>query len=582
MGLASKLAAAGPPPGGPPGGSYPPPGGQQPGGYPGAPSYQPYTPGAPGGAAPPSPAQPYQGYGSPPPASPYTQAPPQSPFGQQPSTPFGQQQGGYSRPPPPPPPSSRPGLAAAGSAPTPQPGYGQQPQSYGQQPQPYGQPPQPYGQPPQPYGQPPQPYGQPQSPFGQQQPYGQPQYNQGPGYGGYGGPPGQPQYGGPPPGGAPGGAHPSGPPNPAQVQAYKQTLMAAVQENNLQNFYPPNSPALDQLAQRASHQIAQLCQRWRLPQEIGNDVVKLGLFDIFLYIDDSGSMQFEENGERIKDLRLILERVSYAATLFDDDGISVRFMNSLPPPQVTEHIKTEQQIEQLMSQIQFKGLTPMGTHLKERVLDEILRQARAGQLRKPVLVITITDGQPAGEPQNAVFEAIRNTTSELGRMPQYGPGAIQFQFAQVGNDEKAREFLSKLDQDPQVGSLVDCTSNYENESAEMARSNPPVDLTPELWLVKLLLGAIDHSYDRKDEKAGGAPPPGGYGGPPPGQYGGPPQGYGGPPPGQYGQPPQGYPPQGGYGGPPPGQYGGPPPGQGGYGRPPPGPPPGQGGYPPRY
>jgi hypothetical protein len=42
-------------------------------------------------------------------------------------------------------------------------------------------------------------------------------------------------------------------------------------------------------------------------------------------------------------------------------------------------------------------------------------------------------------------------------------------------------------------------ADYENESAEMAQSNPPVDLTPELWLVKLLLGAIDHSYDRKDE-----------------------------------------------------------------------------------
>ncbi|KAH7063664.1 putative RfeF [Macrophomina phaseolina] len=395
--------------------------------------------------------------------------------------------------------------------------------------------------------------------------------------GAYGGPP-PGQYGAPPQG-PPGGAPPpGGPATPAQIQAYKQTLQAAIQENNLHNFYPPNSPALEQIANRAPQQVAQLCQRWRLPQEIGNDIVKLGLFDIILYIDDSGSMQFEENGERIKDLRLILERVAYAATLFDDDGISVRFMNSLPPPQVTEHIKSDQQVEQLMSQIQFKGLTPMGSHLKERVLDEVLRNARAGQLRKPVLVITITDGQPAGEPQNAVFEAIRNTTSELSRMPQYGPGAVQFQFAQVGNDEKAREFLSKLDQDPQVGQLVDCTSNYENESAEMARSNPPVDLTPELWLVKLLLGAIDHSYDRKDEKAGGPPPPGGYGGPPPGQYGGPPPGgpggYGPPP---YGQPPQGYPPQGGYGGPPQGQYGAPPPGQGGYGRPPP-PPPGQGGY----
>src|SRR5215469_3090013 len=107
--------------------------------------------------------------------------------------------------------------------------------------------------------------------------------------------------------------------------------------------------------------------------------------------------------------------------------------------------------------------------------------------------------------------------------------------------------------------LIFTRTDYENESDEMRRQG--VDLTPELWLVKLLLGAIDSSYDRKDEQRGSAPPPGGYGGPS-GGYGGPQGGYGGPqggygpaqggyggappPGGQYGRPPQGYPPQGGY------------------------------------
>ena len=42
----------------------------------------------------------------------------------------------------------------------------------------------------------------------------------------------------------------------------------------------------------------------------------------------SGSMQFEEGGERINDLKLILSRSAETTSLFDDDGISVRFMNS--------------------------------------------------------------------------------------------------------------------------------------------------------------------------------------------------------------------------------------------------------------
>lgn len=237
----------------------------------------------------------------------------------------------------------------------------------------------------------------------------------------------------------------------------------------------------------------------------------------------------------------------------------------------------------------------MGRELKRKVVDGIvLRNARSGQMQKPVLVIAVTDGQPAGDEPGpmAVFDTIRYATSEVQRACGT-PNGIAFQFAQVGNDTRAREFLGKLDSDPTVGSMVDCTSNFEQEQQEMMQQNPPVELTPDLWMVKLLLGAIDPSYDSKDEQrsyrpGGAAPPPQG---PPPGQFGQYPPGgqyhpQGHPPPGQY--PPQG-PPGGGYnrpppqppypqGGPPGGYSGGPQPpfpqgGAGGYSAPPP---------PPRY
>lgn len=37
--------------------------------------------------------------------------------------------------------------------------------------------------------------------------------------------------------------------------------------------------------------------------------------------------------------------------------------------------------------------------------------------------------------------------------------AVSFQFAQVGNDLRAREFLAKLDRNPRIGHLIDCTSS---------------------------------------------------------------------------------------------------------------------------
>ncbi|KAI4650179.1 uncharacterized protein J4E79_009446 [Alternaria viburni] len=539
MGLASKMQAAQAASG------YPPPGGQ--GGYPGQPQYQAY-PGAQGAGAPGSPqlgqAPPSQ-WNQPQVPPPYGQQPPQQPYQQQ--SQWGQPQ---------------------------QPAYGQAPQQYGQ-----------------PYGQPAfQPNVRTNLDFFDFQTHG--------------GPPGQPpqgQYGAPPPQGGYGG----GPPPPQQVQAgpaeiagYKQLLQACIQEKGLQNF--PICQNLDQIAQQAPSKINQVISRWKIQKEIANDIVKLALYDIVLYIDDSGSMQFEEEGSRITDLRLILDRVSFAATLFDNDGISVRCMNtdlsgarSQQGRPLQDGVATEAQVAEIMRGVNFKGLTPMGTSMEKKVINEIvIPKARSGQMQKPVLVIAITDGQPAGESSAKIFEVIKETYRQLQSTP-YGRGAVAFEFAQVGNDTTARQFLSRLDEDPEVGPMVDCTSNFENEQEEMMRANPPVDLTPDLWIIKLLLGAIDRSYDSKDEKSN--PAPGGYGAPP-GQYGAPPPGYGQQPPQGYGQqPPQGYgqqPPQGygappgqhppqGYGAPPgapPQGYGqqAPPPGQYGQQRPPQG---GPGGYP---
>lgn len=184
--------------------------------------------------------------------------------------------------------------------------------------------------------------------------------------------------------------------------------------------------------------------------------------------DNSGSMVFEERGERIKDLKIIIDRVISTAMIFDDDGISIRFMNDLAPDpsmgnldmRQLDRVQSEQMAEYITNNVKYAGLTPLGTELRRKVIEPlVLAPARNRQLQKPVLIITITDGQPAGEPNSVVRETILYASSEISKMPQYGPGAISFQFAQVGNDQTAREFLARLDSDPEVGSLIDCTSS---------------------------------------------------------------------------------------------------------------------------
>ena len=121
------------------------------------------------------------------------------------------------------------------------------------------------------------------------------------------------------------------------------------------------------------------------------------------------------------------------AVRYINRSIEIRFMNDESSPQnMLEGIRTEQQIAQIMSNRKYKGLTPFGTKLRQKVIDGIVLP-KLRQPRKPVLVIGITDGQPAGENAGALEDTIRyavNSTQNLG------PGAIAFQFAQVGNDQK--------------------------------------------------------------------------------------------------------------------------------------------------
>lgn len=67
---------------------------------------------------------------------------------------------------------------------------------------------------------------------------------------------------------------------------------------------------------------------------------------------------------------------------------------------------------------------------------------------------------------------------------------------QTGKDMKAQTFLGELDNDAQIGQFIDATSYFELEAMEMEKKG--VTLTPDLWLVKLCVGAIDKSYDEQD------------------------------------------------------------------------------------
>ena len=266
--------------------------------------------------------------------------------------------------------------------------------------------------------------------------------------------------------------------NTGNTKIIEDKLRAIIKANSLGRFYDSPNAFAEAMRRATRVNYSTIAAKWNVPLEIVYDFAPLALYDVFFYCDDSGSMKFEEGGERITDLRFILSKVAEIVSEFDDDGISVRFINS---DVQGDNLRTERDVTDLVNKVPFTGLTPLGTSLNKKILQPLLRSHPP----KPTIVYVITDGAPSGEPRDTFRNVVANA-KDL---------AISFIIAQVGKDTGAQAFLHELDNDPVVGNQIDCTSYYEMEEAEFAAKG--VTLTPYLWLVKLMCG-FDPSSDNMD------------------------------------------------------------------------------------
>lgn len=217
------------------------------------------------------------------------------------------------------------------------------------------------------------------------------------------------------------------------------------------------------------------------------DLLQLALYDVIILADDSGSMQQDS---RADELKVIAGKVAWVATHFDDNGISLVFLNK---PQGHDGVRSPDDVSRIVAQTPLSGSTPLGPALRRKVLEPyFFGPARGHTLPKPVLVIIITDGEP--DNKQDVYQVLAELKQATTQMRSKACG---IEVAQVGNDPGASRFLNELDADRNVGDVVDVTSSFELE--EMQYRKMGATLTPEMWMVKLMLGGIDPNYDAGDE-----------------------------------------------------------------------------------
>lgn len=157
-----------------------------------------------------------------------------------------------------------------------------------------------------------------------------------------------------------------------------------MEENSLQRFYTQQH--IESVAERIAERdnVAELCKELNIRPETGMDLVQQALYDVVFLIDDSGSIR---HFKLVPELKAILKVAALAASLFDNDGFSVRFLNS---ELKGDGIRSEKDAIDLIDRVSFNGETPLVGALKNKILIPMVESIK--NMNKPLHVIIITDG----------------------------------------------------------------------------------------------------------------------------------------------------------------------------------------------
>ncbi|KAF2184563.1 hypothetical protein K469DRAFT_666366 [Zopfia rhizophila CBS 207.26] len=255
-------------------------------------------------------------------------------------------------------------------------------------------------------------------------------------------------------------------------------------EQNLQRFYDPYDETVRNIAEQAARKVS---RKVNVPQQLMPGLAKLALYDFIMFCDDSHSMQEED---RIPALRDTLGRVTAIATVLSPDGISVRTLNSSQDVcGGWDNLKTVEDVNNRMDSVSYRGDTRLGTILRDKILDPmVLNKAKSGSLKKPVIVVIITDGKANNEPPKALSESIGECNDEMERLG-YNNASVVFLISRVGTSETARQFVEGLGNDSRIGNTVYVSEN-DMALKRAAFENSGDNNGYTLLLIKLFLAAL--------------------------------------------------------------------------------------------
>jgi hypothetical protein len=241
---------------------------------------------------------------------------------------------------------------------------------------------------------------------------------------------------------------------------------------------------IDKVAEPSKgHKIKNLIERYEIDPLFSEKLDMLSEMEIVLLLDDSGSMNTPltdgtGHSTRWDELKSVVNIVISIASLYDEDGIDIHFLNR--PPQIK--IKSLDQVDTILND------PPHGSTPLTRNLDIILDKFRNSS--KSVLIIIATDGLP-----NKSGYSDLDNFKEL--LLHKNHSKFYVSFLACSDQDQDVGYLNELDKKiPNIDTLDDYASELKEVKAVQGKD---FSYTFGDHVVRLLLGPLCPELDQLDE-----------------------------------------------------------------------------------
>ncbi|RPA98812.1 hypothetical protein L873DRAFT_1789941 [Choiromyces venosus 120613-1] len=254
-------------------------------------------------------------------------------------------------------------------------------------------------------------------------------------------------------------------------QATAEEVAAAEMKDNLANFvqeslsafYGAGDERVNRVIQEAVEKGDELVEKYQIEKELVPKLAQIGLYDLIVLCDDSGSMGAENRIAGLKDAVLRLYEIATAVN--SEGGLTLRCFDN---PNLTglDNIASEDALRQKLDEIKFNTGYGVPAPLMEKILKPLASKARNRQLENPAIIVVITDGGASSEEAAALSRNIESFKADLQANNYTGP-AVSILLCRVGTDAAADEFFGQLEGNANIQDTLLCCK--DDLSAKMVQ-----------------------------------------------------------------------------------------------------------------